>query len=179
MAFICVAALPLGDSLPFSVGSVHHDIRLPCPGTCAHVLGRELDTPPPPGEPTDLEKAEGHLPELLNRGAPSGLVKQHQFPPGGHIGPGLPAQALLQATLDGHLLALPEPAVHLRKHRDPLCTRPPQGAPRAAGPQGLSPARPTCWPGTEERQVLHSTCCRLHRSWQMEPEMMPLRYWSH
>ena len=52
---------------------------------CAHVLGRELDTPPPPGEPTDLEKAEGHLPELLNRGAPSGLVKQHQFPPGGAL----------------------------------------------------------------------------------------------
>ena len=39
MAFICVAALSLGDSLPFSVGSVHHDIRLPCPGTCAHVQG--------------------------------------------------------------------------------------------------------------------------------------------
>lgn len=37
----------------------------------------------------------------------------------------------------------------------------------------------TCWPGAEDKQVLHSTFCSSHRSWHTEPEMMPLWYWSH
>lgn len=160
---------------PGLCGHLHPACFLPW----AHVLGRELDIRPPPGGPTDLEKAEGHLPELLNRGAPSGFVKQHQFPPGGHVGPGLPAQALLQSTLDGHLLALPEPAVHLPEAQGSAVYMAPCSRTAGGRAPGLSPARPTCWPGAEERQVLHSTCSRLHRSWQMEPEMMPLRYWSH
>lgn len=89
----------------------------------------------------------------------------------------------LRLSSSPHLMvtSLPcqSPLYTCRKHRAPLCTRPPAAAPQAAGPRGLSPAGPTCWPGAEERQVLHSTCSRLHRSWQMEPEMIPLRYWSH
>lgn len=122
---------------PGLCGHLHPACCLPC----AHVLGRELDIPPPPGGPTDLEKAEGHLPELLNRGAPSGFVKQHQFPPGGHVGPGLPAQALLQSTLDGHLLALPEPAVHLPEAQGPAVYMAPCSRTAGGRASGAEPRR--------------------------------------
>lgn len=54
-------------------------------------------------------------------------------------------------------------------------------APPAAPGLRARPRRPglTCWPGTEDRQAVHSTLCSWHRSWHREPEMTPLWNWSH
>ena len=48
---IYLSSCPSSGGLPpFSGGSVHHDIRLPCPGTCGHVRGtcgpHEVDQSP-------------------------------------------------------------------------------------------------------------------------------------